>query len=159
MKIERACQSVFLGLAMGLFGCTTSTPLLRAEPTTTPLEVRFAHADAKQALIKVDLLAAFSLYWQAHRDRNWSLRYSLENWKNSLTEKFYVAYYEKAWPLKSVVIRSVTPGTEMASINLALTFTNPETSEETVFETIETWTLVEGKWKHDVSDPMLKGTQ
>ncbi len=159
MKIERAYQSVFLALAVGLSGCSTTAPLVPVETTTAPLEVRFTQAEVKQELINVALMATFNLYWQAHRDRNWSLRFSLENWKNNLSEKFYVAYYEKAWPLKSVVVRGLTPGNQTASINLALTFTNPETAEEAVFEIIETWTLVDGKWKHEVGDPMLKGTQ
>ena len=160
MKIKWACLSVSLVFATaGLAGCSGSTPLLRTESKVSALEVRFATPGAEQELVKAGLLPTFKSYWQAHRDRNWSLRFSLENLKQNVSEKFYVAYYERAWPLKALVVRGVTPGAQTTAINVALTFTNPETNEDVVFETIEAWTLLGDKWMHEVSDPMLSGTK
>ncbi|OYT92805.1 MAG: hypothetical protein CFE43_06995 [Burkholderiales bacterium PBB3] len=160
MKIERACLSVCLVFAVaGLAGCSGSTPLLQAESRVSPLEVKFADPSAEQELVKVGLLSTFKFYWQSHRDRNWSSRFPLENLKQNISEKFYVAYYERAWLLKTVVVRSVTSSTQTAAINIAVTLTNPETNQDAVFETIEAWTLVGDKWMHEVSDPMLSGTK
>ena len=142
----------------GLAGCSSTTPLMRTESRVIPLEIKFAEIGAEQALIKVGLLSTFKLYWQSHRDRNWSLRFSLENLKQNASEKFYVAYYEKAWPLKALVVRSVAPGAKTIAINIALTFTNPDTNENVVMEANETWTLLGDKWLHEVSDPLLSGT-
>lgn len=160
MKIESVFLNVcFAVLAVGFTGCTSTASSLRAESRTSALEFKFVEPSAEQDLAKIGLMATFKSYWQSHRDRNWSLRFSLENLKQNLSEKFYVAYYDKAWTLKTVSVRSVTPGNQSTGITLALTLINPETTKETLFESIEMWTLVEGRWVHEVSDPLLTGTK
>ena len=160
MKIESVFLSVcFAVLAVGFTGCASTTSSLRAESRISQLEFKFLEPNAEQDLAKIGLMTTFKSYWQSHRDRNWSLRFSLENLKQNLSEKFYVAYYDKAWTLKTVSVRGVTLGNQSTGITLALTLINPETTKETLFESIEIWTLVEGRWLHEVSDPLLTGTK
>lgn len=158
MRIDRVCMGVCFAIALAAFaGCSSQNSEWREKSMALPLEVRFLVPSAEQELLKLGLMPAFKSYWQAHRDRNWSRRYSLEDLKQNPSEKFYVAYYERAWALKSVVVRGVTSGAKTASINIAVTLSNPGTSEETIFEAIEVWNFTEDKWRHEVSDPMLIG--
>ena len=160
MKFERVCQGVCLAIAIsGLAGCAGTTSALHTESKVVPFEIRFAAPGLEEEMTKIGLASTFKVYWQSHRDRKWSLRYSLENLKQNVSEKFYVAYYDRAWSLKNVTVRSVVPNNQTTSISIALTLENPETAAETVFEAIEVWTLVGGKWMHEVSDPMLVGTK
>ena len=159
MKIDRLWLILYIAIFVGGAGCSTTTVPLPVESKASPLSFQFLMPGAEAELAKIGLMPSFKSYWQAHRDRNWQMRFSMENLKQNFSEKFYSAYYDKAWLLKSVSVRSVAPGDQSAKISLSLALVSPDTGDETVSEAVEVWILVDGSWKHEVSDPFLTGSK
>ncbi|OYU42298.1 MAG: hypothetical protein CFE44_24765 [Burkholderiales bacterium PBB4] len=163
-EIESKMKSLWFCLLLAvlvgsLTGCTSTNPASQVTSREIALEVIFDDPKMSDELVRLGLRKDFVAYWQAHKDRNWAARFRMENLTNGVTEKFYVAYYDKAWPLKRLSVRGVSDAPQAATVNISYTFTNPETSEEVTYSTPDGWVLVAGIWKHVVSDPMLSGVK
>lgn len=138
-------------------GCASIEPVAQIDSRVSQLEIRFENAQAEEKMSKLGLTKSYSAYWQAHKGRNWASRFLMEDLKSNLTEKFYAAYYDKAWSLQSVTVSEVKGDAEAATVSMAYSFVNPETSKVMTYSTVDGWVWVGGTWMHVVSDPMLSG--
>lgn len=154
MKI--AWLSVCVALVGGaMAGCASTPPSAQVDSPVSRLEIKFENQQTEDALSKFGLVKNYTAYWQAHKSRNWVTRFLLEDLNTGLTEKFYVAYHERAWPLKSISVMDVKGDADAATVSMAYTFANPETAQDITYAIADRWVRVGGAWKHVVGDPML----
>jgi hypothetical protein len=138
-------------------GCAGVAPSPKAEGTVSLLDIKFADAKAEVELSKLGLTQNFKAYWQARKSRNWAARFALENLANTITADFYAAYHGNGWVLKGVTVLAVEGSADAATVTIANTFVNPTSSLDETSTLPDRWVLVEGVWRHVVSDPMLGG--
>lgn len=159
MKLKTAALAICLaiGSASLLSGCATSGGSASTPQAQPKLAVQYSSPAVEDELKRTGMQPAFMDYWQAHLDKDWSHRYALEKFPKPVEEKFYVAYHVNAWPIRLVQVSSVTVTEQGATVNVALTFSDPEKKKDFVQYQQTKWTLVDGAWRHMVVDPMLSG--
>lgn len=139
------CVGALLGAC-----ASTSTPM-------SPKILQYTTPEVQSQLQQSDLLSPLETYWQAHTDRNWKLRYQMEDMKDKVEEKFYVAYYGAAWTIQSAVVKRIDITDSNATVLLEVVYKNNNGPEIETRHTHDKWNYLDGKWVHVVGDPMLTG--
>lgn len=143
-------------------GCTAlpaERPVAGASATSDgapPLTLTY-EASVDAVLAEMSLKANFEAYWQAHVSRNWTKLFSMEHASVPLSEKFYVPYHARAWPVVEVKVLSFTRDEVDgdAVLNLQVVYENPDNAKPHKAYRHDRWRLVDGVWRHVVIDPML----
>jgi hypothetical protein len=133
-----------------LLGACASTP-------TTPKTLQYFAPEVQGQLQKSSLLPSLETYWQAHTERNWKLRYQMEDIAGKVEEGFYVAYYGNAWIIKSAVVKNVEITDSTATVDIEMVYQENGGIKTQTSYTMDKWMYVNGKWVHVVVDPMLTG--
>jgi len=144
-------------------GCT-ALPVDRAAAAGLPgakdggPELPLTYQDSVEvALNEMGLKAGFEAYWRTHISRNWAKLFTMEHASIPLSEKFYVPYHARAWPVLEVKVLSFTRDEVDgdAVLNLQVVYENPDNAKPHKAYRQDRWRLVDGVWRHVVIDPML----
>ncbi len=151
-------MSVLFGLGTAIGSGCTSNPIQQPSSVArTNLLVLFASPRGEEAMSRALLKEPFIAYWQAHIERDWRRRFSLERLTSPLEERFYVAYHANAWKLKRLQVLEVAATANAAIVSVAFTWIDPENEKEVVRTQKDEWILTGTEWRHVISDPMLSG--
>ena len=153
--IVAICVTAMAGVMIS--GCATPSGGALNNPPEQKLLVQYSDPAFEEALQQAGLKSTYVEYWQSHGTRNWQRRYELEKFQRPVEEKFYVAYYGKAWVIRSMHVTDVKLTDGAASVGAAITFAHPDTLKDVVQILQDKWALVNGVWLHVVQDPMLSG--
>lgn len=144
-------------------GCT-ALPAERAVVDETPAAtsgvptLSLTYEDSVQSVLAdMNLKASFEAYWRTHISRNWAKLFTMEHASVPLSEKFYVPYHARAWPVLEVKVLSFARD-EIdgdAVLNLQVVYENPDNAKPHKAYRQDRWRLVDGVWRHVVIDPML----
>lgn len=163
MKKPFTGSVVVLSMAAALMaGCSNLNPVtqqqaISAESSKKAIEISYKMPHLAEELARTGVQANFMAYWQAHKDQNWMLRYTLEDFPQPVGEKFYAAYYAKGWEIRSLQIINVLIDTNGVNVYVTMTLINPETLKPESLSIRDSWLQKDGAWKHTVQDPMLNG--
>lgn len=146
-----------------LAGCASQPPAAGAgtaqAASSKPLNIVFESAALEPKLVELGVMANFKRYWQAHVDRNWGVRYALEDGidPGRTDGKFYADYHAKAWTLKSFKVHGVVQDGKHANVDVELTLVDPTGKKpDNTVRTSDIWVDKDGQWKHVNLDPVLK---
>ena len=159
MKRKTAVLAIWLIAVSGslITGCASEPNAAISSASMSQFTVQYSNPALEQDLNPEGLKVAFVEYWQAYGARDWKRRYSLEKFARPLEEKFYVAYHAKAWTARSILVTAASVTEQAASIDVALTMTDPEKMSDVIQSHRDKWEFADGVWRHVVQDPMLAG--
>ena len=147
--------------ALAAVGCTTTTTAptpATSAAASKPVVITYAEGQ-QQALEQLGLQAALQTYWQAHSQRDWAklLTMELAPADSPLSEKFYIPYHAKAWPVLDVKVLSSTQEGDAGDVLLSqeVRYHHPDKDKPHLAYRHDKWRLVQGQWWHVVNDPML----
>lgn len=111
----------------------------------------------QSVLADMNLKTSFEAYWRTHFSRNWARLFTMEHASVPLSEKFYVPYHARAWPVLEVKVLSFARDGVDGDVvlNLQVVYENPDNAKPHKAYRQDQWRLVDGVWRHVVIDPML----
>lgn len=147
-----------------LSACVSTNPSVpaaadaHAAASARALPLVFAKDADRILLAEAALLDTFTAYWQAHVDRDWGRRFRLEEPSGPTREKFYRAYYARAWSIVGFEVQAVEVRGDEAMVQLHVRYAHPD--EEGVFDMDfrrDRWIRLPEGWRHRYDDPILTG--
>ena len=157
LKTTAFAISILIGSASLMSGCASSGGGVSMPQASPTLVVQYSNPADKDALNRAGMLNSFIDYWQSHLSKDWSHRYDLEKFSRPVDQKFYTAYHANAWPIRLLQVTGVNLTEQDATVNITLTFFDPEKKRDILQYEQNKWTRVNGSWLHIASDPMLSG--
>lgn len=162
----RLCWALCAISAIAVSGCSTTTPSATAAassalPAMPPVAIRYAEGQ-EQALAQLKLQPALEAYWRTHSQRDWAKLYTMEHSPSvPLSEKFYIPYHAKAWPVLELKVLSSEHDEATGEVLLSqqVVYHNPDKEKPHTAYRQDKWSLVGAQWLHVVTDPMLTRPQ
>ncbi len=147
-------------------GCSTTAPsansaAVSAIPATPPIAISYAEGQ-EQALAQLQLQPALEAYWRAHSQRDWAKLYTMEHSPSGpLSEKFYIPYHARAWPVLEFKVLSFQRDEAAGDVLLSqqVVYLHPDKEKPHTAYRQDKWRLVGAQWRHLVTDPMLTQPQ
>lgn len=147
--------------ALAAVGCSTTTPVATLATSVTankPVVITYAEGQ-QEALEQLGLQNALQAYWQAYSQRDWAKLFTMEYppADSPLSEKFYIPYHARAWPVLEVKVLSSKQEDDAGDVLLSqeVRYHNPDKDKPHLAYRHDKWHLVKGQWWHIVNDPML----
>lgn len=156
-RIHKTCTALLQGMMMivTLLLIPACSSLHQAPEAV--LDVKYEAPQLAQQLKTLGVADAYMQYWQAHLARDWKRRFTLESNLGNVTEKFYVAYYNKAWEIKTFSVSSVEEKDAAVVVIMAMGLADPDTGKVSLVHRADRWIQREGQWLHVNDDPFLVG--
>lgn len=154
---RRTCITLLQGMALMATlllvpGCASQ------QPADAPvLVIAYQTVQVSEALDRSGAAEAYKRYWRAHLDRDWKTRFALESNLGNVTEKFYVAYYNKAWAIKTFAVTSVEDKNGETVVMMTMGLVDPDSDKVTQVHRADRWLQRDGQWLHVNDDPFLVG--